>query len=216
MIKHYDRFIGGHDSAAINHSATSNRRRRKRRRRRPIFNDDVAPATSSLLSSRNWRRKSGSIFGEIFGEKGRGGFLTVYVVRVQDRSSNCGGIGERSQTRQQRGNSGHNYVREPRNRVGNRSPLYRAYRACLDYYTSWPRMGLKLPRTRRIISVHDSITDCRPNLLMTLSIKRQGQCVLAYRGSHSCNCPDGNSSRGSSSFFQLYIYIYILVFDFNS
>lgn len=132
----------------------------------------------------------------------------MYVVRVQDRSSNCGGIGERSQTRQQRGNSGHNYVREPRNRVGNRSPLYRAYRACLDYYTSWPRMGLKLPRTRRIISVHDSITDCRPNLLMTLSIKRQGQCVLAYRGSHSCNCPDGNSSRGSSSFFEFYIYIY--------
>lgn len=26
MIKHYDRFIGGHDSAAINHSATSNMR----------------------------------------------------------------------------------------------------------------------------------------------------------------------------------------------
>lgn len=75
-------------------------------------------------------------------------------------------------------------------------------------------MGLKLPRTRRIISVHDSITDCRPKLLMTLSIKRQGPCVLAYRGSHSCNCPDGNSSRGSSSFFELYIYI--SMFDFNS
>lgn len=84
MIKHYDRFIGGHDSAAINHSATSNRGRRKRRRRRPIFNDDVAPATSSLLSSRNWRRKSGSIFGEIFGEKGRGGFsrCTWFVCRT--------------------------------------------------------------------------------------------------------------------------------------
>lgn len=57
--------------------------------------------------------------------------------------------------------------------------------------------------------MHDSITDCRPKLLMTLSIKRQGPRVLAYRGSHSCNCPDGNSSRGSSSFFELYIYIYL-------
>lgn len=62
------------------------------------------------------------------------------------------GSGSASATRQQQGNSGHNYVREPRNRVGRRSPLYRAYRACLDYYTS--RWGLELPRTHRIISVH--------------------------------------------------------------
>lgn len=79
MIKHYDRFIGGHDSAAINHLTTSNtrqegRRGGRRRRRHPIFNDGVTPATSSPLP-KPVKKKSGSdISGGIFGEKGRGGF----------------------------------------------------------------------------------------------------------------------------------------------
>lgn len=87
MIKHYDRFIGGHDSAAINHLTTSNtrqegRRGGRRRRRHPIFNDGVTPATSSLLPKPGEEKIRERYFGRDIRREGERGFLTVYAVRV--------------------------------------------------------------------------------------------------------------------------------------
>lgn len=86
MIKHYDRFIGGHDRAAINHLATSNARHgeeeeEEKEEEEALTTMSHPPRLRFSKLAKKIREHISERYSARVGEKGRGGFsrCTLYI-----------------------------------------------------------------------------------------------------------------------------------------